>query len=608
LVVDDPEASDAYDQAATYFLKQFRLARFRHHSVIAITKRRANGPTPDTIRIRRAASEGTTIVIWDKACPLDEEITLFADVLVEMEKPDARRIRAAFKRSGVSISRQDEEMIFSETWARLGFAFPPDRPTIAGLRRMRELASAPANLAVNYAHPGPGPTLSDLHGFGGAAAWAAELARDLADYAAGTIPWSDVDAGLLISGPPGVGKTLFAEALARTCSLPIVASSAAQWQARGYLNDFLAAMRGAFAEASSKAPSLLFIDEIDTFSDRAAYTGRNSDYHRQAVNGLLELLDGFERRVGVVVVAATNYPHQIDPALRRAGRLGMHIEIPLPDGPTRQKILESYTGLPVPASDIDRFRRGTEGMSGADISKAVSDGRRLARRRGDSLSIVDVLQTIKPMVPIPPRLMQVTAYHEVGHALVGLELGFELRGIRLNDMVRVEGSDRLGVSEFIPSDVPHRTKSFYLDQIAMLLGGLAAERLVFGESSRGAADGEFSDLARVTDLATRLEANWGMGSTLIVETDSGAGLGSTRATNPRARASVGRIVEAEFHRASSILASNRAALDETARELMSARFLSAEAVKEIIERRRTPADSAHSSIDIAAELGGKRQL
>ena len=163
-----------------------------------------------------------------------------------------------------------------------------------------------------------GPTLHELAGYGGARDWGISLAEDLKAWKEGVLSWADVDCGILLSGPPGSGKTSYAAALARTCNVPLILGSAARWQARGHLGDMLKAMRRAFTDAEAQSPAILLIDEFDSFANRDDRTGSSDNYHRQVINALLELLDGAHAHEGVVVIGATNYPGIIDPALLRA--------------------------------------------------------------------------------------------------------------------------------------------------------------------------------------------------------------------------------------------------------------------------------------------------
>jgi ATP-dependent Zn protease len=328
-------------------------------------------------------------------------------------------------------------MVASETWERLVYAFQPGRPVKTALRRLRETAGRTPE--PREASIVSGPTLADLSGLGPAKDWGIELARDLTDLKAGIISWDEVDTGALLSGPPGTGKTLFAEALARTCGLPIVVTSAAQWQAAGYLNDHLKAMRECFRDAQSRDTALLFIDEIDAIGSRTINDSRNGDYKRQVINGLLELLDGFERRKGLVVIGATNHPENIDNAILRPGRLDRHFEIPLPDATTRQQIFEFHAGFAVPQDHEKSFARSTAGMSGAGLKQLVKDGRRTARRQNHTFGFEHVAEVAKGLIELPREYVEVAAVHEAGHAIVGIELGLPFQEINITDTVCANG-------------------------------------------------------------------------------------------------------------------------------------------------------------------------
>jgi Cdc6-like AAA superfamily ATPase len=174
------------------------------------------------------------------------------------------------------------------------------------------------------------PRVETLSGYGEARAWALELKEDLALWRAGTLRWEDMSAKLLLSGPPGTGKTTFARALCNTLQVPLIATSVATWMEPGYLGDVLIRMNATFAEAEAANPAILFVDEIDGINMRGS-SGEWTTYWDQIVNRLLELLDGVTRSDGVVVIGATNNPDRIDKALLRSGRLERHIVIPKPD-------------------------------------------------------------------------------------------------------------------------------------------------------------------------------------------------------------------------------------------------------------------------------------
>ncbi|WCK77888.1 ATP-binding protein [Agrobacterium fabrum] len=183
-----------------------------------------------------------------------------------------------------------------------------------------------------------------LTGYGAAKDWALGLKVDLADYLGAELPWSQMSTKLLLSGPPGTGKTTFARALCNTLQVPLVVTSVSIWLQGEYLHDVLSRMADTFAEARRQAPCILFIDEIDGIGQRASASRPYADYWNACVNKLLELLDGALKTDGVIVVGATNRPDEIDEAIRRSGRLETHIEIPRPDIPTLAGILAHHLG------------------------------------------------------------------------------------------------------------------------------------------------------------------------------------------------------------------------------------------------------------------------
>lgn len=190
----------------------------------------------------------------------------------------------------------------------------------------------------------PPVTVEALSGYGKARDWALGLKQDLADYLSGELAWADMSTKLLLSGPPGTGKTTFARALCNTLQIPLIVTSVSTWLEGAYLNDVIARMAKAFEEARELSPSILFIDEIDGIGKRQSSEKEHADYWNALINKALELLDGTVKAEGVIVVGATNRPQQIDEALRRSGRLETHIEIPPPDIETLVAILAHHLG------------------------------------------------------------------------------------------------------------------------------------------------------------------------------------------------------------------------------------------------------------------------
>lgn len=518
---------------------------------------------------------------------LDDEAWLFADAVVDVPVRTRGHVEAALKRFGLPIIDRDVELLLSEPWPRLDKAFQEGRSPTLSLQRLRHYLRPGTRTVVPEAKAA-GPTLADMHGYGPEVVeWGNELARDLEDYRSGRIQWADVDDGVLLSGPTGTGKTTFMRALANSCGVSVIVGSFSTWQRAGSLDDFLKAMWKTFEEAKAKAPSILFVDEIDAFG-RRDIRDHNSAYMTAAIAGLLELMDGFHGREGVVVVAACNYPDSLDPAIRRAGRLDRHCQITLPDMQARLKILKFHSGLELDHSQAEMFGMATEGFSGADVEQLARDARRAARRNLEVFSGTHVIAQLPASSELSDDFVRALAVHEAGHALVAIAIGHsEVSEIKIS-RYRIEGkSSQLGYVKFDHVDARPKTRVDYLNAIAACLGGIAAEMEVFGWFADGASGSETADLNRATELATMLEGSLGMGYTLVVE-DPVEQLERLRAYNPEFRRRVHDVLESEFGRVRSIIQSRRIALDAIVERLMETRTLSGEEVAEIVERHRAP--------------------
>jgi hypothetical protein len=517
---------------------------------------------------------------------LNDDQRLFSDAVLDLSPRTRRHAEAALRRAGLPPSDRDVELLLSEPWPRLVNAFQDRRDPIRALERLRSRPLVPAKPVPDVAKP-LGPTLADMHGYGPAVDWGNDLAKDLADYKAGILPWSDVDAGVLLSGPPGVGKTMFATALANSCKIPIIYGSVSDWQAAGALDSHPKAIIASFAEAKANAPSILFVDEVDTFGDRTE-SDRNRGYLRGAMAGFLEELDGFVRREGVVVVGACNHPDQLDPAIRRAGRLDRHHQITLPDAPSRLSILKFHSGIELDQSQAEMFDMATEGFSGADIDQLARYARRAARRRLEVLSGNHIIAQLRPLTELSEYFVRALAVHEAGHALVSIEIGHgEMTEVKIS-RYRIEGkSSQLGYVQYGQMGARPKTRADYLNAIAVCLAGVAAELEVFGWFADGASGSETADLNRATELATMLEGSLGMGHTLLVE-GSLEQLERLRAYNPDFRRRVHDVLQNEFGRVKSIIQARRIALDAIVERLMETKAMSGDEVMEIVRRHRMP--------------------
>lgn len=379
----------------------------------------------------------------------------------------------------------------------LRFCMAPDKAIDALAKVLTEKSE--------YLHSGL--PLRDLHGYGAARDWGLALAQDLKMHRIGILSWKDVDCrALLVTGPPGVGKTRFAKAVAKECNVPLVATSVADWNAADYLSGTLKRIRGSFALAKSRAPCILFIDEIDGISDRSRLRGEHVQYWSQIVNCLLELLSGIEIFEGVVVIAATNYPELVDPAVKRAGRLDREIEIQKPDAMALNAIFRQYVGDEIP-SDVDLMplALAARGHTGADVESWVRRARGAARRVSRTIDVDRILAEIRSGRPaLPDKIRRRIAIHEAGHvvAIAGSN-GKSVIEISLHD-----GGGEVWFDKPLAGDATVEQVEVFLVQI---LAGRVAEEIAFGATSIGAGNGEFSDLGRATTIARDLELRYGMG-------------------------------------------------------------------------------------------------
>ena len=398
--------------------------------------------------------------------------------------------------------------------------------------------------------------------------------------------------GILLIGPPGTGKTLLARAVAGEAGVPFFSISGSEF-VEMFVGVGAARVRDLFEQAHKMAPAIVFIDELDSLGRaRGAYGMGGHDEKEQTLNQLLAELDGFDPKSGVVLLAATNRPEILDPALLRAGRFDRQVLVDRPDKKGREDILavhlkKAKLGIDVRPEEIAAL---TPGFTGADLANLVNEATLLAtRRNGESVTMDDFNNAVERIVAglekrnrlINPRERKVVAYHELGHALVSLALPGGDAVHKVSIIPR--GVSALGYTIQRPTEDRYLMSSAELEnKMAVLLGGRAAEQVVFKEISTGAAD----DLARVTDIASAMVLRYGMSEALgnvVYDRERSIFLqGIPSAPEPRAYSedtaravdgAVRTLVDAGFVRAVKILERNRALLDRTAEQLLKSETL-----------------------------------
>jgi len=412
--------------------------------------------------------------------------------------------------------------------------------------------------------------------------------------------------GVLLVGPPGTGKTLIARAVAGEARVPFFSISGSEF-VEMFVGVGAARVRDLFEQARAKAPAIIFIDELDALG-RARGAGPmmgGNDEKEQTLNQLLVELDGFDSSLGVVLLAATNRPEILDPALLRAGRFDRQVLVDRPDKGGRIAILKLHMTKAKLGSDVDpeQVAALTPGFTGADLANLVNEAALLAtRRHADCVTMEDFTNAIERIVAglekrnrlLNPMERKIVAYHEMGHALVALSLP----GVDPVHKVSIipRGVGALGYTIQRPTEDRFlMTREELENKMAVLLGGRAAEFIVFQHWSTGAAD----DLAKVTDIARAMVTRYGMSEELghiALETEQRSYLapdmmmGGGRQhdygghTADAIDEEIGKIIDRAFDRAVTILSERREALERSAAKLLEVETLGADELREL-ERR-----------------------
>ncbi len=415
----------------------------------------------------------------------------------------------------------------------------------------------------------------------------------------GTIP-----RGVLMVGPPGTGKTLLAKSIAGEAKVPFFSISGSDF-VEMFVGVGASRVRDMFEQAKKQAPCIIFIDEIDAVGrSRGVGMGGGNDEREQTLNQLLGEMDGFEANEGIIVIAATNRPDVLDPALMRPGRFDRQVVVPLPDIRGREHILNVHLRKVPLADDVKPtlIARGTPGFSGADLANLVNEGALFAARRNKRLVGMDELELAKDkiMMGAERRSMVMTekeklntAYHESGHAIIGLVMPEHDPVYKVTIIPRGRA---LGVTMFLPEqDRYSLSRQQIISQICSLFGGRLAEEMTLGPN--GVTTGASNDIKRATELAHNMVAKWGlseeMGPIMYDEDEShqfmgGPGQGGklkSGETISRLDKEVRKVIDGCYEQAREILADNRDKLDAMAEALMKYETIDSTQLRDIMEGR-----------------------
>jgi cell division protease FtsH len=434
--------------------------------------------------------------------------------------------------------------------------------------------------------------------------------------------------GVLMMGPPGTGKTLLARAIAGEAGVPFFSISGSDF-VEMFVGVGASRVRDLFEQGKKNAPCIIFIDEIDAVGrHRGAGLGGGHDEREQTLNQLLVEMDGFESNDGVIIIAATNRPDVLDPALLRPGRFDRRIVVPRPDLRGRIGILQVHTRkVPLAAGvDLEVIARGTPGFSGADLEFLVNEAALIAARRDKDKVEAEDFEEAKDKVLmgaerrsmiISEKEKRTTAIHEAGHALVARFVGAEADPV--HKVTIIPRGRALGLTQQLPpEDRLNMTREFAQNQIAILMGGRVAEEIVFGQKTTGAGN----DIERATELARSMVTEWGMSDEfgplnfssgkheVFLGRDFSSNDHISEDTARRIDAEIRRIVTAQYERAHAILTEHRKELEQMGEALLEYETLDGDDIDTLLRGAkimRPVAASVRKAKEVAGETESERK-
>ena len=424
--------------------------------------------------------------------------------------------------------------------------------------------------------------------------------------------------GVLLLGPPGTGKTLLARAVAGEAGVPFFSISGADF-VEMFVGVGASRVRDLFDQGKKNAPCIIFIDEIDAVGrHRGAGLGGGHDEREQTLNQLLVEMDGFEQNSGVIIIAATNRPDVLDPALLRPGRFDRQVVVDRPDVKGREGILKVHTrNIPLdPAVKLEILAKGTPGLSGADLANLVNEAALLAARKNKkNVEMIDfeeakdkvMMGMERKSLIISEEEKKITSYHEIGHVLVARMLP---EADPVHKVTIIPRGRALGVTSYLPIDEKHTYSKVYLESIiTYALGGRAAEKLVFKHYTTGAGN----DIEKATGIARKMVCEWGMSEKLgpvsygakEEEIFLGREIQKHRDYSERTAIEIDdeirSIVSAAMNRAENILKDNMDLLHKLSKELLEREILDGEEIDAIVRGEELPPIKRNGSSENGAE-------
>ncbi len=413
--------------------------------------------------------------------------------------------------------------------------------------------------------------------------------------------------GALLVGPPGTGKTLLAKAIAGEANVPFFTISGSDF-VEMFVGVGASRVRDMFEQGKKNAPCIIFVDELDAVGrSRGAGLGGGNDEREQTLNQILVEMDGFETNEGVVIIAATNRPDVLDPALLRPGRFDRQVVVPLPDIVGREQILKIHAKKVSLGPDVKliTIARGTPGFSGADLANLVNESALLAARKNKRIVTMQEFEDAKDKVMmgaerksmvITEEDKKITAYHEGGHAIVALN---EKASDPIHKATILPRGRALGVVWTLPEkDKLHKTREYYAANISKAMGGRVAEEMIFG--SEKITSGASSDIQGSTSLAKDMVTKWGMSQELgpltYGENEDEVFLGRSitrhqqmsEETAKKVDAEIRKIVDTGYKKAKKILAEKIDDLHKLAKALILYETLTGEEIKDLIFNNKYP--------------------